>query len=496
MAELETLVRAHFSVYQSAVRGDTVTFHLVIKPGSLEADFEALRLALVPKGYIPFLAKEGGEHLLHIGRRPPRRFWSTKVNAVLLVVTIITTVYAGGLSWASYVGRPGLDAGSVANGALFFSLPLLAILGVHEMGHYVVSKRYKVNASLPFFIPSVPPLGTFGAMISMREPIPTRRALLDIGAAGPLAGLAVAVPVTLLGLFLTNLDPRPLGGNLGGTVLYHNSFLYDVLAFFIPVPEGAMRHPTLFAGWVGLFVTAMNLLPAGQLDGGHVARALLGDRAKYASYAAVGLMFVLSFVGYPGWAIIALFILLLGLRHMPPLNDLVRLDKKRILVGVVTSTVLVACFIPIPIDSVSAADGLEFRMNDITGNVTVGYTVTAAAGTMENTTFALVNTGNVLQRVTLRIEPGFREPNKTNFLFTAILFQGNLSQPLPFENESATFGLNTSEHVRVTITALLPVNASVGQEYSPTVVATSVAIIGGDAQEAAPATLTIRFRIT
>src|SRR5207245_8307745 len=217
---------------------------------------------------------------------------------------------------------------SVGYGAVFFSLPLFAILGCHEMGHYVVAKRYHVRASLPFFLPSVPPLGTLGAFISMRDPIPNRRALLDIGVAGPLVGFAIAIPVTLAGLALstasTALPPNAVGEAI------RPSILFSFLSLFFPLPSSFSLHPLAFAGWVGLFVTAINLLPAGQLDGGHVARALLGRRQFYVSWAAVLLLFGMS-IFYPGWFIFGFLILLLVLRvrNLRALTDLTHLELAR-----------------------------------------------------------------------------------------------------------------------------------------------------------------------
>src|SRR3989441_2875838 len=157
-----------------------------------------------------------------------------------------------------YSGQQILSAESIGFGSLFFTVPLLTILGSHEMGHYLVAKRYKVQASLPFFLPSVPPLGTFGAFISMRDPIPNRRALLDIGVSGPLVGFAIAIPVTLAGLALSAASPAT-GGTLAGQA--PPSLLFPAPSVFFPLPETLLSPPPplAFAGWVGILVTAINL---------------------------------------------------------------------------------------------------------------------------------------------------------------------------------------------------------------------------------------------
>ena len=475
---LRALVGARFPVYQVNVRGDAVAFYVTVNPATLDADFEALRLEVIPKAYIPFLTKEQGEHILYVQRRPPRQFWSSRVNAVLLVITVLTTMYAGALNWAGYEGRVSLDGDAVLKGTLFFALPLLLILGLHETGHYIVARRYRVSASLPFFIPSIPPLGTFGAMISMRDPIPTRRALMDIGASGPLLGLAVAIPVTVAGLLLTGADPRSLGPNVGGRLGFEPPFLFSFLSLFFPIPPGTAYHPTLFAGWVGIFVTAMNLLPAGQLDGGHVARALLGDRARYASYAAVLLMFFLSFA-YPGWAIIALFIVLLGLRHPPPLNDLVPLDGRRLAVGLVTSIVLVASFVPVPISEIPINPDLEFRGIGPAGNTTDTVALTAPRGAFTNATFAVANTGNVELNVTLTLVnvETLRSYNWSVDL-TAAYWGSNTSHPQALLANGTTFSFNSSEHVLVHLSLFVPSDAPLNGTYGFSLHARVQAVIG------------------
>src|SRR2546427_2547880 len=221
-AEIESIraaVAKHFSVYGVVVTPMALTFQVAAPPTGLDAPFEALRQDLVPRDYIPTVTQEKGETLLHVQRRLKARFAKREVNLGLLAVTILTTVFFGGAwNWADYSGAPILSAESIGFGTLFFSLPLLTILGCHEMGHYLVAKRYKVQASLPFFLPSLPPLGTFGAFISMRDPIPSRRALLDIGVSGPPVGFAIPLPVTLAGPAPSAGGPGESAGGAGGAV--------------------------------------------------------------------------------------------------------------------------------------------------------------------------------------------------------------------------------------------------------------------------------------
>ena len=498
-AELQALVGRWFRVYEVTVRGEVMALHVQVNAATLEKDFEALRLELGTRGFIPFITKERGEHLLYLQRKPPPKFWSTKVNLVLLIVTILTTGFAGALSWASYDGKSSIDADATLKGIVFFSIPLLLILGIHEMGHYVVARRYKVAASLPFFIPSIPPLGTFGAMISMREPIPTRRALMDIGAAGPLLGFAVAIPVTLAGLFLTSADPRAASVNTGGGLVLETPIFFQLLQLFVPLPSNTVVHPTLFAGWVGIFVTALNLLPAGQLDGGHIARALLGERAKYASYAAVALMILLSIRGQIGWSIIALLIIFLGLRHPPPLNDLVPLDRRRILVGVMAGIILVTSFVPFPFGEVPVDPGLEFREGSAGGVANTTLAVSGPQNSTVNRTFAVVNTGNLLLDVTLELENPFRPYNWTMNL-TTVPETGNASVGVEVFPSGFRFRLNATEHVVFRVAIDIP-PGTLANEYLFSITTEVVAIMSGSRTEIPatlfrPPTLTIQVTVT
>ncbi|MBP7087184.1 MAG: site-2 protease family protein, partial [Methanomassiliicoccales archaeon] len=290
--------------------------------------------------------------------------------------------------WASYGGNN--DFSRPENylwGALFFAVPLMTILGTHELSHYLAAKKCGVAASLPFFIPSIPPLGTFGAFISMRDPIPDRRSLVIIGSAGPIGGLLVTIPVSFLGLWLTSMGD-PSSGMVGdaGAVAISIQPLYALLSLLVPLPENVTLHPTAFAAWVGFLVTAINLLPAGQLDGGHVARGLLGDKAKYLSYATVGLLLVLGLY-YTGWLIFAMLILFLGLRHPAPLNDVSKLSNKTKVLGVVTMAILLITFSPIPL--VEIAPDHSFNVELPGGNET-----TMLAGSTVYVTMLVNNTGN------------------------------------------------------------------------------------------------------
>lgn len=198
------------------------------------------------------------------------------MHFALFALTCATTVWAGTLSFGSW-------AGGVAFGGT-----LMTILLFHEMGHYIVARRHRIDVSLPYFIPLPPQisLGTLGAVIRMKEPIADRNQLIDVGAAGPLAGLVAAIPLLCLGLWLSPLQPTEPGAYLEGNSLLYIGLKYAVFGQYLPSSEGVdvVLHPIAFAAWVGLLITMINLIPIGQLDGGHIACALLGDRHEQTSH--------------------------------------------------------------------------------------------------------------------------------------------------------------------------------------------------------------------
>jgi membrane-associated protease RseP (regulator of RpoE activity) len=214
-------------------------------------------------------------------------------NMVLFACTVVSTFYVGAQLVQNGVG--------VLHGWLrgwVFAVPLLAILVTHEMGHWLQAKRHGVDASLPYFIPlPLPPLGTLGAVISMRGRIKSRDALFDIGASGPLAGMIVALPVLAWGLHLSVLEPIPEHGmDEGQSILY--LLMKRIVLGPIPSTHDVFLHPTAFAGWAGLFMTMLNLVPAGQLDGGHVAYSLFGKRQDvYSRRVRLSLLVVGTILG-------------------------------------------------------------------------------------------------------------------------------------------------------------------------------------------------------
>lgn len=283
---------------------------------------------------------------------PRGRNRSPWLNLVLFVATIATTTWAGAL----HQGVSLLEQPSQFALGLPYSLALILILGAHELGHYFTARAHGMHVTLPFFIPIPFALGTFGAFIQLKSPAETRRALFDMAVAGPLAGLVFAVPALYFGLQLSEIvaaaegaDMMHAGANVGSSAL---------LAAVAKVAIGEelltghvlQLHPLAFAGWLGLIVTALNLLPIGQLDGGHMADAMFGPRVSGSvSMLSIFALFLLGLFVWSGllvWAFIVYFIA--GRKGMPPLNNVSRLTPGRQAVGWFAYAILVAILLPVP----------------------------------------------------------------------------------------------------------------------------------------------------
>ncbi|EQD72287.1 peptidase M50 family protein [mine drainage metagenome] len=379
---LRAAVALYFPIYETQIAPASLVLSVHVDPATLEEKFDRLCKDLWRLFYVPILHYQTGEYTIEVIRRPVPRYKGVWINIILLVATIASVDFAGALIWLSYEGQSTITSDAFLWGGLTFALPLMLILGLHELAHYWMSRRYQLEASLPFFIPVPPPLllGTFGAFISIRQPFTDRKALFDIGAAGPIAGFIVAIPVTILGLYLSAHSVAPSLAACGPTVLgtsYSNLVLnspplWYVLSLFFPISGNI--HPLEFAGWVGILVTSLNLLPAGQLDGGHVWRALLGDRARFMSIAAVFFLFAIGLFFYFGWLIIGFLVLLMGVRHPPPLNDITPIGLGRTLAGVGVAAILVSGFVLVPISAPGGAIGFS--------NATIQYPAHPPPGTL------------------------------------------------------------------------------------------------------------------
>ena len=277
--------------------------------------------------------------------------WALPIG--LFLVTVFTTLWAGAYqtntnqflgAWQFLLKDPAALLKGVP-----FAATLLGILVTHEFGHYLLSRIHRVPASLPLFIPGPPHfIGTFGAIIRMRGPILSRKALFDIGVAGPIAGFVVALIALVIGLDLSKVvvNEATYGLHLG------EPLLLQFMSWLVlgPLPNGydVVLHPIGFAAWFGLFVTSLNLIPIGQLDGGHVAYALWGTRQRTMALAIVPILIVLGFFGWPGWFLWAGMASMLGVAHPPVLDPEAALGRTRIWVGWGALTIFVLTFAPIP----------------------------------------------------------------------------------------------------------------------------------------------------
>ena len=272
--------------------------------------------------------------------RKPRVLW----NLVLFLLTFITTLLAGALQEGV---NPLSNPEQIYKG-FPFALALMGILLAHELGHYLMARRHGVDVTLPYFIPAPSFIGTFGAFIKMRSPARDRRMLLDIGAAGPLVGVAVSIPLVALGLSLSEVKQveGQVGTSLGDSVLL--MLISRIVVGPMPPGYDVVIHPVGFAGWIGLLVTSLNLLPVGQLDGGHVLYALLGEwQNRISKFVFVGLL-VLGILGWEGWLVWGVLLLIMGFRHPQPVEWWVPLDLKRRVIGWLTIAVFILTFIPVP----------------------------------------------------------------------------------------------------------------------------------------------------
>jgi len=313
-----------------------------VSPEVLE---EIANARLNPDGFQVTCEGTGDKYTLSISSRQVARGFPW-INVVLFVATIVSVLLTAALNSS---GEELFRDWSLIRKGIPFTFWLIAILLLHELGHYTFSRLRGVDVSLPYFIPA--PfffiLGTLGAVIKSRSPIRNRRDLLDVAAAGPIAGFVVAVGAILIGLAKSEVVPA---ASISGYYL-GDSLLFGLLSRLVigPVPPGmdVVLHPIAFAGWVGLLVTMLNLLPVGSLDGGHIAYAMIGRQQKLIGYATVAFLFALS-LWWPGWLVWGAITIFMGPAHPPTLFDEIPIGRKRRIIGFVCLIIFLLCFIPVP----------------------------------------------------------------------------------------------------------------------------------------------------
>lgn len=276
--------------------------------------------------------------------KPEKRASKKWINILLLILTFLTTLTAGALQQNI---NPFFPITNLLAG-LPFSLSIMLILGSHELGHYIMAKKNNVDATLPYFIPAPHMLGTFGAVIKMRSPIRDKNALIEIGAAGPIVGFIFSTIAIMIGFSLSEVVP--VSGNEG--IVLGDSILIKLFSklFFSDIPEGkdVLLNPIAFAGWIGYLITAINLLPVGQLDGGHIVYALVGEKHRIVGYIIFGAVILLSsqWIGWAFWAI--MIFLLVRFKHPPPLDGISPVSKKHRIIGIISLIIFILTFTPVP----------------------------------------------------------------------------------------------------------------------------------------------------
>jgi Zn-dependent protease len=369
--------------------GKTQDDHLIVFEGELnqpsEKAYEFASQALRPHQLTPLFRAADDKHKVYLrkGLFQPKPQKNT-TNIILFFITFVSIIFSG--IYTSYTGPLTTDLSLIwfhikgnLGQSIAFAVSLLSILTAHEFGHYFAARYHKTKVTLPFFIPfPLSPFGTMGAFIRLLEPPKNKKVLLDIGLTGPIAGLIIAIPVLVLGLSLSTVDTLPpvfpddfaFEGNsllyLGLKYLIHGSWLpspasfqgihpvlYWIRYFFtgLPYPEGGIDvliHPVAWAGWAGLLITSLNLLPAGQLDGGHLIYSLFGEKSKRIRPVILVILVILGFM-WSGWWLWAFLILFLGRMRAEPLDEITELDPGRKIVARIGLAIFFLVFTPIPL---------------------------------------------------------------------------------------------------------------------------------------------------
>ncbi len=322
-----------------------------------EKNFERVLQELEKLGYWAALKKRNGQTVLFVFPAGEVKKDNPWLPWIFLVATIFTTIFAGYylstlyIQVLDYYNFPGIRNPYI--NAVAFSISVMAILGTHELGHKIAAAYHGVRATMPYFIPFPSMLGTLGAVIRVKSPLPTRNAAIDLGVSGPIAGFLVAVPVSIIGLKLSVPVPQNLVPPSEGGIAFGENLLFLFLEkYVVSVPEDSVifLHPVAIAGWVGILVTFLNLIPAAQLDGGHIARSFLSDKMHRYLTMVVGLVLIgMSFL-WVGWLIWGMLVLLMGSMGNPgALDEVSPISKKRLLLALTALVIFVISATPRPL---------------------------------------------------------------------------------------------------------------------------------------------------
>jgi len=347
--ELPHLVSEVMEITTWGYEGPFLVFRGELKLPSDQA-FRIVREKTSAHGLLAFLQEdEKGMAIKFVPARTGRKESAPLVHLLLFLATVVTTLFIGA-AFQKIGPRELAERPFLLLRGWPFSLTLLTILLCHEFAHYIVSRLHGVRTSLPYFIPFPNLFGTMGALIVSRSPFPDRKSLFDVGIAGPLASFVLSALALFIGLSELTLSAVPPGPS----VLYFGDSLLTKFIFGLRFPHLTAGHDIMigavsFAGWVGLLVTAINLFPIGQLDGGHVAYALFGRRHPLIAKAFIAILIGLGIVFWEGWLVWVAVIIFMGIRHSPPLDDVTPLDARRRILGWLAFLILLLSFVPAPI---------------------------------------------------------------------------------------------------------------------------------------------------
>jgi membrane-associated protease RseP (regulator of RpoE activity) len=327
--DLRLIISQYFPIIRSHTT-DKDTYFIV---GDYDPDkFADLVFKLNSNGYTPSISSYKDNYKIKVAQKPESGESRTYINVVLFLLTVATTIFAG------YI------LGGNIWKAMAFAVALLAIIGTHETAHYLTARKHGVKATLPYFIPAPTIIGTLGAVINIKSPIPTRNSLFDLGYSGPLAGILVAIPVLLIGLHFST--PAL---NQGASLIFFPPIIMTILSYLVAptttTDQVLLLHPVAFAGWVGILVTMLNLMPVAFLDGGHISRSLFSEKT-HRKLSKVGIVITIVL----GWFVMAiLMIYLLRRVHPGALDNVAPISKGRKIIAVIMLVFFILCLSPIPI---------------------------------------------------------------------------------------------------------------------------------------------------
>lgn len=346
-----------YSLGEMQSRGNVIAFEVL---EIRESNFETVLKELEELGYWGALKKKEGKVVLYLFPAQEVKKENPFIGIGLFIATVLSTLFAGYWLSSSYIAfldeynLPGIR--NIYLNALAFSISVLAILGTHEMGHKIAATLHGVKSTFPYFIPFPNILGTLGAVIRVKSPIPTRNAAIDLGSSGPIAGFIVAIPVLLIGLRLSPALPMSAIAQVEGGIAFGESLIMILLEKYIfRIPENYVLylHPVAIAGWVGILVTFLNLVPAAQLDGGHIARAFLGEKFHSILTFGLGLAMIGLSVVWTGWFIWGFIILLMGRIGNPgALDEVSPISPKRVALALIVLAIFFLSATPVPISVV------------------------------------------------------------------------------------------------------------------------------------------------